>query len=116
MQIEFLQQPDSKEDFKTFFCTSQVNTAGAKLDDKMAPLPKSICGSIFNLTPAEKSGYEAAAFKQIAAGKMAILLLAGGQGTRLGVNYPKGMYDVGLPSAKSLFQVRRRVINTRSTF
>ena len=83
----------------------QVNTAGAKLDDKMAPLPKSICGSVFNLTPAEKSGYEAAAFKQIAAGKMAILLLAGGQGTRLGVNYPKGMYDVGLPSAKSLFQV-----------
>ena len=71
----------------------------------MAPLPKSICGSVFNLTPAEKSGYEAAAFKQIAAGKMAILLLAGGQGTRLGVNYPKGMYDVGLPSAKSLFQV-----------
>ena len=110
MQIKFLQLRDSKEVFKTFlfqniFCTYQVNTAGAKLDDKMAPLPKSICGSVFNLTPAEKSGYEAAAFKQIAAGKMAILLLAGGQGTRLGVNYPKGMYDVGLPSAKSLFQV-----------
>jgi len=87
-------------------CVNQVNTAGAKLDDKMAPLPKSICGSVFNLTPAEKSGYEAAAFKQIAAGKMAILLLAGGQGTRLGVNYPKGMYDVGLPSAKSLFQLQ----------
>ncbi len=49
--------------------------------------------------------YEDIGEKAIRAGKLAAVTMAGGQGTRLGHNGPKGTYDIGLDSHKSLFEL-----------
>lgn len=49
---------------------------------------------------AKRSGEEI-----LAAGKVGVILVAGGQGTRLGFPHPKGMYPLGPVSDKSMFQL-----------
>ena len=49
--------------------------------------------------------YESIGKKAIKEGKLAAVTMAGGQGTRLGHSGPKGTYDIGLDSHKSLFEL-----------
>lgn len=48
--------------------------------------------------------YSAAGIKAIREGKVAAVLLAGGQGTRLGFDKPKGMFNVGINKELYIFQ------------
>ena len=41
----------------------------------------------------------------LAAGQVGVILVAGGQGTRLGFDHPKGMFPIGPVSGRTLFQI-----------
>lgn len=53
----------------------------------------------------EKEKYDEIGTKIIKEGKLAVVTMAGGQGTRLGHNGPKGTFDIGLASHKSIFEI-----------
>ena len=54
---------------------------------------------------AQLAEYRRLGEKAMRAGEVAFLVVAGGQGTRLGFDHPKGMFPVGPVSGKSLYQL-----------
>ncbi|WP_166820807.1 UTP--glucose-1-phosphate uridylyltransferase [Thalassoroseus pseudoceratinae] len=68
-------------------------------------------------TPAELKAYQAAeetGQEMLRAGRVGVVLVAGGQGTRLGFPHPKGMFPVGPVSGSTLFQIFAEQVSARS--
>lgn len=77
-----------------------------KLDEDLKPIPETHYEAVPSLSKEKIEEYETIGFKEISLNKVGVLLLAGGQATRLGFGHPKGCFNVGLPSSKTLFQIQ----------
>lgn len=82
------------------------NEAGLPGLEDMVPIEEELCESYSTCDPQTLQAYQEEALRAMSEGQVGVLLLAGGQGTRLGVPYPKGMYDIGLASGKTLYQIQ----------
>ena len=80
---------------------------GASKDEtKLEPLPDSATASILDSKADDIERWYKSGLDLVAKGQVAVVLMAGGQGTRLGSSDPKGCFNIGLPSQKSLFQIQ----------
>ncbi len=77
---------------------SHIGANGAR--GAIAPIP----GLSLREIEARRAEFDAAGVAAIRAGKLAAVLLAGGQGTRLGLNGPKGTCDIGITRPVYIFE------------
>ena len=75
-------------------------------ETKLDPLPDSATASILDSKAEDIDQWYESGLELVASGQVAVVLMAGGQGTRLGSSAPKGCFNIGLPSQKSLFQLQ----------
>lgn len=102
-QLEALDIERVNRVYKRAVASEGAADGSAPQAEVIEPLPKdatdSVIGNLEKQQEWRRIGLDA-----IARGQVGVLLMAGGQGSRLGSDEPKGCYDIGLPSHKSLFQ------------
>jgi UDP-N-acetylglucosamine/UDP-N-acetylgalactosamine diphosphorylase len=91
---------------------------GQASEDWSALARRAVSPPAFRLAQREGSSKSQAArdrgHEALAAGQVGVILVAGGQGTRLGFDHPKGMFEIGPVSGASLFQILLEKIAARS--
>ena len=81
------------------------DSTAVSVPDEIAPPPSELVDTPIG-NPESERAWRELGLESIKEGKVGVILLAGGQGTRLGSSDPKGCYNIGLPSGKSLFQLQ----------
>lgn len=89
-----------KLDFSLLEALDDKNTDSGE-NDVIEPLTEAVTISDIQEHAEE---YTSAGMEQIRAGKVAAVLLAGGQGTRLGFDKPKGMFNIGVTKELYIFE------------
>ena len=90
-------------------CAAALETGGDRFDSSTGLAPK-----VAELSGAALKKAVAAGEKELRAGRVAALLVAGGQGSRLGYDGPKGCYAIGPITGAPLFYFHARKILARS--
>lgn len=83
---------------------TETSKTSSSSNQEMEPIRS--FGSLQSSSAEDKDRWFAVGLKAVVEGKVAAVVLCGGQGTRLGFDGPKGMYNIGLPSGKTLIQLQ----------
>ncbi|OWZ39653.1 UDP-N-acetylglucosamine pyrophosphorylase [Cryptococcus neoformans c45] len=104
------EQPNHKGEGANGNLVGSETVKGAlPIKEEALPLPEEACATVLN-NSFEEAQWRDAGLKAIAGNQVAVLLMAGGQGTRLGSALPKGLYDIKLPSGQTLFEYQAKRI------
>lgn len=108
-QVALLQQIATIEPKNVAYCAAALGKGGDVFDSSKGKAPK-----VAVLKGKALQDAVAAGEKELKAGKVAALLVAGGQGSRLGYDGPKGCYSIGPITGAPLFYFHARKILARS--
>jgi len=89
--------------------------------DSVGGLERAVTPPAVRLRQANREAWSQSARRRgaeaLAAGRIGCLLVAGGQGSRLGFDHPKGMFSIGPVSGASLFQILlEKIVATRDRY
>lgn len=88
-----------------FQASTRVHGADGSRREEAAIEPVNDADQLEACSAEQRAQWQALGLEAVARGEVCALVLGGGQGTRLGFAGAKGMYDMGLPSGKTLFQL-----------